>query len=304
VADQPCAIGPRIWVVGSASIDQMVRLPSLPRPGEAVTGGVMTSGLGGKGANHAVAAARIGGSVAFVGAVGDDEGGRLARSELEAAGIDVTCLAISSHPTARALGMIDASSGQNMWGVDSGANFDIGAEAVIRALRDAGPADIVTAVNEIPAHAVLAAARAAKAAGCRFVFNAAPGRLMQQELASLCDVIIVNEAEIYQLGFGGQDDLLAAGAQTVVVTLGPAGAEAYERSGLVDRAPALDVEVIDTTGAGDAFVGAYVVALGEGMLPSAALRWGTAAGSLACRAMGPRASLPDRKELAARVQGG
>lgn len=301
VASQTGAIVPHIWVVGSASVDQMVRLPSLPRPGEAVAGGEIRSVMGGKGANQAVAAARIGGSVAFIGAVGADDSGELVRSELKAAGIDVSRLAISSRPTARALGMIDATSGQNMWGIDSGANLDVGAGAVSRALESARPSDVVTAVNEIPADAVLAAARASRAAGCRFVFNAAPGRPMDWELASLCDVLIVNEVEIHQLGYEGEDELLEAGAGLVVVTLGRAGAVAYERPGLVDRASALGVEVVDATGAGDAFVGAYVVALAEGLPHSTALWWGVAAGSLACRSMGPRASLPNREELLAHL---
>jgi ribokinase len=289
----------RVFVVGSVNIDLMVRLPVLPRPGETVTGGEFTSGYGGKGANQAVAAARIGGHVVFIGAVGDDEGGRRVRAELATEGVDVRYLGTSSRPTGTALGLIDATSGQNVWGIASGANLDVGADLVRSGLREAGPGDVVTAVNEVPAASVAAAAEAAEAQGAHFLLNAAPARPAGPDFWARCNTLIANEIEIKQLGVVDVEALHRLGVDVITVTHGPDGAQVFRAGRTRVHVPALMVSVTDTTGAGDAFVGAYAVAITEGHEPGLAARWGTAAGSLACRGVGARTSLAARTELLA-----
>jgi ribokinase len=187
-------------------------------------------------------------------------------------------------------------AGQNMIAVASGANHTLGAGDVTERLRDLAAEGVVLLANlEIPDGAILAAAEHAARSGWRFVLNPAPARPLPQGLLRLCDVLTPNETEAETLG--SVEVLLGQGAGAVVVTLGAKGARVHRGDGSTVHQPSIAVDVVDTTGAGDAFNGALAWSLASGHDLEEAVRWATAAGALACRALGARASLPDREEL-------
>jgi ribokinase len=286
-----------VIVVGSVNVDLVLRLQRLPRPGETVSGGELSIRQGGKGANQAVAAARLGAGTWLVGAIGDDDHGREAREELESEGVDLSRLSVVEAPTGVASILVDAQGG-NLIGVASGANAAVGRHEVTAAMEElAGPGDVVLANQEIPEEAVRAAAEGARAHGSRFVLNPAPARPITAELAGLCDVLTPNQHEAVGLGFASVDALLHAGAGAVVVTRGSEGADLYRRGETRLHIPAFPVEVVDTTGAGDAFNGGLAWALTEGADIEHAVVVGAAAGALATRGLGARGSMPNRDEL-------
>ena len=293
----------RVVFVGSVNVDRMMLLDRLPSPGESITGGHYRESFGGKGANQAVAAARIGGRVALIAAVGSDAAGRSVLDDLAAERIDLRYLRITTLSTAVALGIIDRRTGQNVWAIDSGANLEVDVGTTCGALeRLVTPGDVVVSVHEVPQPTVGAAAVESADLGARFVLNAAPGRPLDADLVRRCSVIVANEIEIDQLGFPGPHALLRAGADAVIVTNGEAGANLFRRDLPVYHVDALPVEAVDATGAGDAFVGALAVALAEKRSLETAVDWAVTAGSLACRAAGARASMPDREELLAAIR--
>lgn len=282
-------------VVGSVNVDLVVRVHRLPSPGETVTGGTFHRALGGKGANQAAAAAKLGARTRLVGLTGDDEFGRLAREDLAAHGVDLTGLGRGEGPTGVATILVD-SGGENLIAVAPGANHEVTAAHVATHLERLGePGGVVLSVLEVPDEAVEAAAVTARDRGSRFVLNPAPARALPAELLARCDVLTPNEHELRALG--GVDALHGLGVGAVVVTRGAEGAEVH----LPGRAPLhvdpFRAEVIDTTGAGDAFNGTFAWALAEGRPLDQAVRLAAAAGALATRALGARAGLPDRAEL-------
>ena len=287
-----------VLVVGSVNVDLIWKLPRIPLPGETSIGGRFEEAPGGKGANAAAAAARLGVRTSFVGLVGEDERGTGARRDLERAGVDVTLLeTITSEPTGVAAILID-EAGENVVAVASGANAEMNDERV-RAVCDAVAEDraVVLSNLEIPDDAVAAAAAAASERGWPFVLNPAPARPLSPGVVRACEVIAPNEGEAATLG--GVDALLDAGARAVAVTLGGQGVELHRAGAPVHHVPALEIDVMDTTGAGDAFCGGLVAGLAEGFDLEQAVRWGSAAGALACRGVGARSSLGTREELEA-----
>jgi ribokinase len=257
-----------VYVVGSVNVDLVVSAATLPRPGETVAGGTFERHGGGKSANQAVAAARLGANVRMVGAVGDDDLGAEALALLEAEGIDVSAVGrLEGSATGVALIVVDAA-GENQIAVASGANNELKPAAVEAALADAEPGGVVLIGLEVPDAPVLAAARAARAAGLQVVLNPAPARPLPDELLALGPVLTPNEPEAAALS-GEADPDAAARALThrtgapVVVTIGPAGALLADGDAL-ERIPAPKVEAVDTTGAGDAFNGALAAALAGG----------------------------------------
>ena len=264
-------MGRRVSVLGSVNVDLVVRGERLPRPGETVTGGTLARFPGGKGANQAIAAARMGADVAFFGCVGDDEHGRLARAALEEGGVDVSGLTVVDAPTGVALILVDAR-GENLISVAPGANA---------LARPAGEHDLAVLQLETP----FALPRAGTV-----VLNPAPACAVP--LVGV-DIVIANEHEARALT-GAEEPaaaragLLAQGPGEALVTLGSRGAFDGELH------PAFEVEPIDTTGAGDAFVGAYVAALAEEH--PAPLRFAQAAAALATTRLGAQ-SLPTRAEV-------
>jgi ribokinase len=287
----------RIVVVGAVNVDLVVRTPRLPAPGETVIGGTFHRSPGGKGANAAAAAARLGARTWIVGLVGGDAFGDEARRDLEAAGVELALIDTGAGPTGVAAILVD-EEGQNLIAVASGTNAELSDAHVREALTrlGAGPA-VVLANLEVPDGAVAAAAELSTKRGWPFVLNAAPARRLPPDVLGRCAVVIANEIEATTLG--SPKGILDAGAGSVVVTRGAAGAELHRRGRPPRHQPAFPVAARDTTGAGDAFAAALAWSLLVGRPLEDAVRLAAAAGALACRELGARGALPDRSELEA-----
>lgn len=285
-------------VIGSCNLDMVMRVRRLPAPGETVTGGVLTRSFGGKGANAAIAAARLGARVALVGAVGADADGAAIRADLWAAGVDAGGLADVDAPTGIAHITVDDRA-ENTIAVASGANALLTGEMVAACLdRLAGPGTLVMANLEVPDAAVLAAARWCRDAGCRLVVDPAPAHPLDPEVLAGCALLSPNRGELDGLDMT-VGELLGAGVGHVVVTLGADGTELHAPGAPVRRAASFRVDAQDTTGAGDAFLAGLAVAWQRGASLPDAVRSGAAAGALASRALGARAALPTPAELEA-----
>ncbi|MCC5841050.1 MAG: ribokinase [Opitutales bacterium] len=298
-----------IYVIGSGNVDHIMRIPRLPERGETVTNGVYLPTFGGKGANSAVAAAKAGGRVSFVGCVGDDVGGTALRAELEKFHVQTPHLrVVPGVATGQALVMVGEAGG-NYLSVAPGANHRVEAEWV-RSLTDRiEPGARVLLQNEIPAEVnrvVLAAARRRRFA-C--LFNFAPALPFPLEDLRGLDYLIVNENEA--------DNLLAAqghqplaerdptaatgllrelGVECVVLTVGARGA-VVATDDRVETIPSLPVKAIDTTAAGDTFCGTLAVALAEGADAFAAARFANRAAALSVTRAGAMISSPTRGEI-------
>lgn len=271
-----------VTVVGSANLDLVASVERCPLPGETLLAHAYAEHPGGKGLNQAVAAARSGATVRFVGAVGDDDAGQRLLDVLRQEGIDAGTVAVVGEPTGRALIAVGAD-GENSIVVVPGANGSL-----------VWPPDglsgaVVLAQLEVPVPVVLAAFDAARRAGAVTVLNPAPARSLPAELLSLCDIVVPNQHELDLVG--GATALLGAGVRAVVVTRGGEGVEVVERGGTW-REPAVEVEVIDTTGAGDAFCGALAARLAAGDGLRDAVRWAVVAGGLATTVAGAVPSMP------------
>jgi ribokinase len=289
---------PRVIVVGSVNVDLVMRVPRLPRPGETVTGGVFATRPGGKGGNAASAAARLGAATWLVGFTGQDDLGSEAREALVDAGVDLEHLHGTDEAATGVAHVLVDDAGENAIAVAPGANAVLRprhVEDAVRALARRGA--VVLANLEAPLAAVEAAAATARAAGARFVLDPAPARDLPQELIAACDVLTPNEGEAAALGHGPPDELLALGAGAVVVTEGPRGCTLYRAGEPPHEQPAFAVDVVDTTGAGDAFAGALAWALAGGDPLEEAVRLASAAGALATRGLGARGSQPGAREL-------
>ena len=267
-------VPPRITVVGSANIDHVARCERLPRPGETVTDAVFERVPGGKGANQAVAAARLGATVRFVGRIGTDD---LVLRSLEREGIDTSAVARDDGETGVALILVDAS-GENVIVVAPGANRRLTPADV-----EVGDADAVMCQLEIPLEVVAVAAAQAQ----YFCLNAAPAR-GGIELPRAPDLMIVNRYEYEQVT--PYDGLVA-------LTLGAEGAVLLEGGHEIARATPPKVDAVDGTAAGDAFCGALVVSLLEGRERGAALERACVAGALAASRAGAQPSLPTAAEV-------
>ncbi|GAB3800752.1 ribokinase [Micromonospora zhanjiangensis] len=288
---------PSVVVVGSANMDLIGMAPTLPSPGETVLGSDFAMLPGGKGANQAIAVARAGGRCTFLGAVGSDSFGVTLTARIAASGVDTGQLRVVYGSSGVALVMVSAS-GENAIVVTPGANaaFTALTEAELSAVRRA---DVLVAQLEVPIGTVLQAARAARAAGTRVVLNAAPARDLPAELFEVVDVLVVNEVEARAITGRGRDDpaALLSVVPRAVLTLGRDGAWYGDRDGTELRLPAVPVEVVDSTGAGDAFTGALAVAWGEGRDLVDAVRWAGAAGAACVRRLGASVALPGRADI-------
>jgi ribokinase len=274
----------RLTVIGSINLDLVATAPRLPVAGETVTGATLARHPGGKGANQALAAARLGAEVALIGRVGDDAMAEEALVLLRAAGVDLSGLAIDpAAPTGVALIAVDPS-GENQIVVAAGANHGVTPEQL--PARIEGPLIVQL---ELPIPAVEAAVGRATGFVCA---NLAPAQPVSEALMRRADLIVVNEGEAAFYG-----DALHAGGGRVVVTQGARGAEIYQRGISVAAATPPAVTAVDATGAGDAFVGAITVALLEGMDAQAALTFACVAGALAATQAGAQPSLPGRSEV-------
>ena len=297
---------PRVLVVGSANIDLVAAVERLPAPGETVSEGTLLVTHGGKGANQAVAARRLGAEVRLLGCVGADASGAEIRAGLEAEGVGIAGLATAPDAaTGTALIVVDAR-GQNQIAVAPGANRRLPPSAVERWETDFAWADVVLCQLETPVETVVRALELARARGKLTILNPAPVRDLDRSVWPLVDYLTPNESEAARLGgvsVAGPEEaavvaraLRARGARAVIVTLGARGALASGPAGdLV--VPAFPVTAVDTTAAGDAFNGALAVGLAEGAALWPALRLATAAAALACTKRGARPSLPGRAEV-------
>lgn len=299
----------RVVVVGSVNADYVVRIVRLPQPGETVTGGRLTVHPGGKGANQAHAAARLGAPVTLIAAVGKDAAGEDERAALQAAAIDTSGLVQCDEPTGVAMILVDAR-GENMIAVASGANEMLTADMVCARLAGRlGEADLVLASLEIPLAAVQAAAAAAARAGAGMIINPAPGMPLPAELLRNA-VLTPNQGEVRLMVPAAPDEqsavgaLLAAGAQAVVITRGSNGATLMRNRMRPTHFPAPQVRIVDTVGAGDAFNGALAVALAGRLSLEEGVAWAVAAGSVACTGAGARTALPRPEEVARLLRAG
>ncbi|HTH05795.1 MAG TPA: ribokinase [Ilumatobacteraceae bacterium] len=275
-----------VVVVGSANLDLVATVDRLPGPGETVPGSSYAEYPGGKGLNQAVAAARAGASVAFVGAVGSDAAAATLLDVMHQDGIDTANVATADQPTGRALIGV-AASGENSIVVVAGANATVTAHTV--------PASrVVLSQLEVPVAAIERAFTAARDSGATTVLNPAPASAIPESLLALCDVVVPNEHEVELLG--GFDHLLDLGAKAVVVTLGARGAALHTRDGDTPIAP-FEVTPVDTTGAGDTFCGALCARLAAGDELEAALRVASAAAALSTTKAGAVPSIPTRAEI-------
>jgi ribokinase len=297
---------PRVLVVGSANVDFTVALARLPRPGETVSEGTLLVARGGKGANQAVAARRLGAEVRLVGCVGDDASGREVRQALAAEGIGVEGLgATADAATGTALIVVDAE-GRNQIAVAPGANRRLSASDVDRRADDFAWAEVVVCSLEVPLAAARRSLERARERGALTILNPAPLPDRGLDFLALADYVTPNEGEAARLTglmLTGPSDagpvadaIRGLGARHAVLTLGAGGALARGPDGDC-HAPGFAVTAVDTTGAGDAFNGALAVALAAGNGLSDALRFANAAAALACTRRGAQPAMPALTEV-------
>lgn len=303
----------RIIVAGSVNVDVSIRMQRLPVSGETLKGDDVLLDLGGKGANQAIAAARLGGNTHFHGAVGLDEFAAFARSGLEREPLaQLSLQGIAGRATGIATILI-SEDGQNMIALSPGANAAFGAAAVSADLRSG---DILLLQNETSLEANLLLAQAMRQAGGTVIFDPAPADGIADALLRLTDILTPNESEAAALVGQPVTDAASAalaakllcerGARAAIIKLGSKGsllhvAESGSRWGaaITQHVPAPSVEAVDTVAAGDCFNGALAVALAEGKSPFEACQFASAAAALSVTRRGASASLPTRAELAA-----
>ena len=298
----------RLVVFGSINIDLVVRVDTLPRPGETVLAPSYVAVPGGKGANQALAAARVGAVTHMVGCVGRDGYADTALATMREAGVDLTGVVEVDAPTACAMITVD-TQGRNQIAVASGANRFAKAGQLDDTLL--GPGATLLLQLEVDDAETAAVAARARARGARVVLNAAPAAPLPTGMAEALDVLVVKEIEAPMLADAagiahrGPVDAARRLAESwevaTIVTLGGDGARAFDR-GAAWRIGAMAIEPVDTTAAGDAFVGVFAGALDRGDALPAALHAASIAGALACATVGAQPSLPDAAAIAAARQ--
>lgn len=299
---------PNVCVIGSANVDYAVALPRLPGPGETVSGGTLLVNLGGKGANQAMAARRLGGEVRMIGCVGADSNGRRIREALGAAGIGMEGLVeTSKSATGTALILVDAD-GQNQIGVAPGANHQLTVEMAAPFVESIAWADVVVCQLETPVPVVRWALDEARRRDVTTVLNPAPIQPIDDALLELVDYLTPNEREAARLSGLPVDSLESAraaaaallerGAGAVLVTLGGQGVLTCDAASAAHY-PAFPITAVDTTAAGDAFNGALAVGLAAGGTLEQAIPLASAAAALCCTKRGAQDALPSRAEVEA-----
>ncbi len=296
----------RVIVVGSVNVDQVITVDRMPGPGETVTGGRYEQHHGGKGGNQAVAAARLGAAVVFVGAVGTDAIGRSARDALATEGIDLSHLIeLDAETTGVALILVDRA-GENRIAVAGGANMALDSVQVREALKRLALTkdDVVLVGHEIRTGATHEALRLGRIAGATTILNPAPAGGLEGPTLDLADILTPNRGELVTLaGEAGKPGKLAkrllgrvTGERAVIVSLGAEGALLVRRDGTT-AIPTLAVDVVDTVGAGDALNGALAAGLAAGLDLEAAAHRAVAASGLAVTKAGAREGMPTPQEL-------
>jgi ribokinase len=291
----------KILVVGSINMDLVVRVPHSPLPGETVLGGDFETFPGGKGANQAVAAARMGGEVTMVGRVGqDDFGDTLIHGLVENKVRTSQVIKDPDAPTGIAMISV-ATDGENSIVVASGANLKVSVEDVNKARPLMRETDLLLLQLECPMETVKAAVDLAQAYDIPVVLNPAPAQPLSQELLSQVDYLTPNEHELTLLA--DEEDIDRAieklrgwGVRSLIITMGARGARVVTQS-IDEHLPAHEITAVDTTAAGDAFNGALGVALAEGKTLLTSVRYAMAAGALAATKRGAQPSLPTRESV-------
>lgn len=300
----------RIVVVGSSNIDMVAQVSHIPAPGETVGNARFIQSFGGKGANQAVAAARLGGSVTFVTALGNDMYADILKKHFTEEGINTNYIIDDSHhPTGTALIYV-ANSGENCIAVAPGANYSLLPESITQFSEIIEEADIVVMQAEIPYETIKKTALLAKQKGKKVLFNPAPACLIDEELMTTIDILVVNELEasfISGIEYTGNnlDDiaqaLLRSGARNIVITLGSQGVYMMNERETI-QLPSFKVKAIDTVAAGDTFCGALAVACSKKGISREALDFANAAAAIAVTRLGAQSSIPTLVEVNAFIQ--
>ena len=296
----------KILVIGSTNTDMVIKTTNLPRPGETVLGGTFLMNAGGKGANQAVAAARLGAGVTFVCKTGNDIFGQQSMQLFADEGIDATYVfSDSEHPSGVALITVDEQA-ENCIVVASGANAHLLPADLAQAKDAMEAADIVLMQLEIPVETIEYAAKIAHSAGKTVILNPAPAQPLSKELLQHVTILTPNETEAAMISGVAVTDVPSAckaaqticemGVQKVIITLGSKGALIYD-NGISEEIPAQKVKAVDTTAAGDVFNGALSVALSEGKILSDAVKFACKASAISVTRIGAQASAPYRKEI-------
>ncbi len=292
---------PVVAVVGSAMMDLTAYADVLPEPGQTLAGQLFTTGFGGKGANQAVMAALCGADVHFIGKLGDDVFGTAIAENFVKVGINSDFVETSSTPNGVAHIWVDGN-GENRIIIIPGANHEIEISKAIEAINSIPNLSVVIAQCEIKQEITLAAFKAAKSRGCTTILNPAPFQEISAALLELCDWIIPNETEFRELH--GQlptsDEILKSfrPGKNSIVTLGSKGAVYISAAGQIHYAAAPKVTAVDTTGAGDSFVGSFAFGLASGKDPVDAMKLGIAIASLSVTRKGAQSSYPNQTEIA------
>ena len=291
-----------VVVVGSINVDLVVSAAHLPASGETATGGTFARYFGGKGANQAVAAARMGAVVTFVGAVGDDAFGADLLADLITEGVDVSHVSVLPGAATGVALIAVGERGENQITVASGANSALGASDVNGALAAISGRQVLVANLEVSDAAVVAAGQAAAARGWTFILNPAPARPLPAEVLDAHPIVVANEGEARSLGDAPDIEtaarrLAARTGAPVLVTIGANGALLLEPGQQPLHLPSPPVAVVDTTGAGDAFVGAMAAELADGRQIPEAARLAVAAAAMSVTAAGARGGMPSHRAL-------
>jgi ribokinase len=303
---RPTEKAPKVVIVGSSNTDLVIQSPRFPKPGESVIGGVFAQFQGGKGANQAVAAARAGAQVTFIGRVGQDDFGRIALERLQAENINTDHVENDEQLASGVALIIVDASGENEIVVAAGANMALSPEQINHAVDIIAAADVVVTQLEIPLESVLHLAELTKKLGKTLILNPAPASPVPETLLPLIDVITPNMGELEVISGivieslndveRAAQDFLRKGVTMVVVTQGKQGCLTFT----LDNqwiTPALPIEPVDTVGAGDCFTGTLAVALARGLTPVDAIRYASIAAGISVTRLGAQPSMPYRHEV-------
>jgi len=297
---------PRITVVGSVNMDLVFRTPRMPAVGETLHGHEFCQIPGGKGANQAVAAARQGAQVSFIGAVGDDGFGSFSRDCLAAEGMELSHLARVAGTATGVAGILVDDSGSNSIVLAAGANATLTAAQVEAATAAIAGAQLLVCQLETPLATVTRAIEIARAQGVKVILNPAPAQDLTDALLAQVDYLILNETEASQLSGitvvdqisakAASEQILQRGTATVLLTMGEHGALITDEAGS-QFIPAVKVDVVDTTAAGDTFVGAFAVGLANGLSVLDASREAQYTAALTVTKLGAQTSIPQRQQV-------
>ena len=289
----------KIFVLGSLNMDLVMACARIPAEGETLSGSGFFTNPGGKGANQAYAAARLGGKTFFCGCVGDDVFGSSLTENLKRAFVDISGVRVCKN-TNTGIAVVLVSNGNNRILLDAGANGEVTVQDAENFLRNAETGDLLLAQAEIPTETLHGVFLYARRKGMKIIFNPAPAKTELNKLCGMCDLVLPNETELEILS-GERDvergtELLSEYGADVIVTLGGKGCYFLPHGGEGRYFPCPKVQVVDTTAAGDTFCGALSVRLAEGAEMTESVRFALRAASLSVTKKGAQSSVPCRKE--------